>query len=114
MSPIVTHTDHAFDLLVGDRVRYVDFPPDRRGVSRVNRHRTREGRVLELIDAVYGPPDAGGMCWLREPEIAVVEFDDGTIGSVVQWSFLLALNADRRGREGIQLLTVLQHNTNTP
>src|SRR5690242_6102360 len=106
MSPVVTHTDHAFDLLVGDRVRYVDFPPDRRGVSRVDRHRTREGRVIEIIDAEYGPEDPFGWRWLHESEKAVVEFDDGTVGVVEGWSFLLALNRDRSG-QGVCLLEVL-------
>lgn len=78
----------------GDRVRYVDFPKDRRGVSRVNRQRTRVGRVLEVHPAVYGPPSPpGGMCWLVERDKAVIEFDDGTVDTIEDPSFLLELSS---------------------
>lgn len=95
MSRTVTTFATTVLLEAGDRVRYVDFPKDRRGVSRVNRQRERVGTVVEVHPAVYDPPARpGGLSWLRERDLAVVEFDDGTSDTIEDATFLLQISME--------------------
>jgi hypothetical protein len=103
----IAHVSYETVLEVGDRVRYVDWPEK---VNRIGRKyqgamRTREGRVIELHDAMYTPSDINPeMSWLSEREKAVVEFDDGTVDTIEGWRFPLSLND---GREKIRQLELV-------
>lgn len=107
MTRTIAHVSYEIVIEVGDRVRYIDWPEkiDRRGHHRRGAMQTREGRVIELHDAIYEASDINPtMSWLKESEKAVVEFDDGTVGVIEGWRFLLSLND---GHEKIRQLEVI-------